>query len=194
MIQDIFALKIFRANMIGYETIRLETSCAIEAQVLEKGTRYITGVTVLQQQDLNQDLVPNIKNIFQFIDLNIKYYWQQLGYKGRPRLKYHWANVNFPDGATLMHDHAPSPLAGCFYVDVPENSGDLFLANPLEILLRYQPFEEQSIRHNEFPFDHRIEVSNGMLVMWPGYLVHRSGTNHSGKNRVLIGFDVDFEE
>ena len=58
--------------MIGYETIRLETSCAIEAQVLEKGTRYITGVTVLQQQDLNQDLVPNIKNIFQFIDLNIK--------------------------------------------------------------------------------------------------------------------------
>ena len=191
MIKDFFALKIFESRMLDYNG---DTAPALETQILEKGTRYITGVMTLSQQYLVQDTVPNIDKIFKFINHSVHYYWQQLGYRGTPHMKYHWANINIPGGATMMHDHAPSAVSGCFYIDVPPDSGDLFLSNPMEILLRHQPFEEHMIRHNEFAFDHKIEVSNGLLVMWPGYLVHRSGMNASDKNRILLGFDVDFDE
>jgi len=192
---EIFSTKIFEQKMPGYDELGRDILPVLQDLILQNGVLYnLQNLYTLNRQYFELADLPHGAEIHAFIHASIRHYWRLLGYRGSPKIKYHWANINMPGGATLMHDHAPSPIAGCFYISVPDNSGNLYLANPNEVLLRHQPYNEDQVRHHIFSFDHEVQVQSGKLVMWPGYLVHRSAKNMSYQNRVLIGFDVDFAE
>ena len=92
-----------------------------------------------------------------------------------------WGHIIPPNGSTMYHSHKingmfPSwgmtePGMSCvYYVNVPENSGDL------------------SFVTNAYGNEHitKVKSETGKLVIFPCYIPHMTGTNKSGKNRLSI--------
>lgn len=101
-------------------------------------------------------------------------------------------NIIKPNFSDTPHHHAGSMLVGIYYVDVPDNAGDLLLHDPRNAVswnnLNHEPddpFPEKFYRSY-----HRIKPYEGLLVFMPGFLEHSVETNLSGQNRVSIVFNV----
>ena len=152
------------------------------------------SVVTLTNEHIDISRVPGATEVVQFISNSIDDYWVQLGYRSKPVIKNVWANINPPGGMVHVHDHAPSALSGCFYINCESNAGDLYISHPDELLLRHQPYDSEQLRHNHFTFDYKVEVQPGSLVIWPGYLRHRSGVNESTTDRIIFGFDVQVSD
>ena len=151
---------------------------------------YQGGLHTLPGSRFKIEELPHGERMLSFIELNADRYWKSLKYRGSPRLKFHWAQRNPTGGSTtLLHDHARSPVAGCFYIDMPTQGGQLVLKNPMESQLVSQPFPADNMGHNKSMFDHLMDPSNGELIMWPGYLWHSTQPNLSGSARLLLAFD-----
>ena len=86
-----------------------------------------------------------------------------------------WINITEPGGFQDMHSHAYDELVGCFYLNVPENSGMLDIA-PL--------FEQASTHHR-----HTIKPHTGMYVFIPGNTLHRVTYNKSSLQRISLAFN-----
>ena len=143
---------------------------------------------------LDLDKIQGGPEIMKFINDNIESYWKELNYRGNPRIKHIWVNVIEPGGTVTIHDHAPIAAVGCFYVAVEENSGSLYVSHPDELLLRHQPYDEEYIKKCNYSFDHEFKPGPGTLILFPGYVRHRTGVNETAKDRVMIGFNVVAED
>ena len=42
----------------------------------------------------------------------------------------HWININGPNNYNIMHDHPMCDLSGVYYINVPENSGNIYFQSP----------------------------------------------------------------
>ncbi len=91
------------------------------------------------------------------------------------RMIQSWFNLTPPGGFQDMHTHEFEELCGCFYLDVPPNSGDIEFA-PLVEFASKQP---------------RVKVPTytGMYVFFPGYLLHRVTYNRSSAQRMSFCFN-----
>jgi uncharacterized protein (TIGR02466 family) len=91
------------------------------------------------------------------------------------KLKQSWFNVIGPGGFQDMHTHDFSDVVGCFYIDVPKNSGNIQLAPLVELA-------ENKDRET-------IEPYPGMYIFFPGYIMHRVTYNKSSAQRVSLAFN-----
>jgi uncharacterized protein (TIGR02466 family) len=109
------------------------------------------------------------------------------------RIHYHpnmnlsklWVNINPPGSYQSRHTHSEFPVAGTYYLKVPENSGNLIFYHPsphVESLQRLKPF---------YPFTHIHVPCDGDLLMWPGYMSHEVSYNYSNENRITVSFCLD---
>lgn len=131
----------------------------------------------------------DISPITDFILEQAKIYWNHLKYSKNltPQILNTWANLTPPGGHWDSHFHSPAPIAGAFYLDAPPGVGNLVLEHPLETLLACQPFEfDLEPRH----YDHVVNVFSGKLVLFPGWLRHRTQVNTSSENRLILGVNI----
>lgn len=78
-----------------------------------------------------------------------------------------WTNVNLPQGYNKKHTHSVADIAGCFYVKVPENSGDI-----------------------EFETGERFTPKAGELYWWDASIPHWVHENVSNEARYSIAFNI----
>ena len=88
------------------------------------------------------------------------------------------------------HWHPDKTLIGIYYVQVPENSGDILLHDPRGAVERTwceptAPAETKGSRTF-----YRLKPQEGMLLFFPSYLVHSVETNLSTQTRLSIIIDV----
>jgi uncharacterized protein (TIGR02466 family) len=120
-----------------------------------------------------------------------------------------WINVNFPGCFNKFHRHVNPPsldritsssiLSGTFYVNVPENSGDLtFHAGREDYnLMTHEPpivrlpeiFYKNNKNRNVRPL-FKIKPSNGDLLIWFSDLIHGVEKNTSDEERISISFNI----
>jgi hypothetical protein len=84
-----------------------------------------------------------------------------------------WANVCHPNAIGVKHNHKPNPagvpvISGCYYIDVPENSGSI-----------------------EFETGEVIYPQAGEIYWWGSDKIHWTNKNNSNKNRFSIAFNLD---
>lgn len=136
----------------------------------------------------------DINDLINFVTESVNDYWKELGYVDATIRVYHaWANVYPPGSFIENHNHSPSPLTASFYLKKPQGSGNIVFENPISTLLRYQPYKGLSESENyASAFDATVDVDEGDLVIFPGWLMHKTEPNISSQDRIIIGFDVTY--
>lgn len=109
--------------------------------------------------------------------------WHQWGYPDVNRtITNSWANLH-PTGAyTEQHTHGPAKQVVVLYLQQPEHGGYLEVQNPL--FYHWQGY------YRGQPEWFQVPVQTGDVVIFPGWLLHRSQKNKSELERMIISFNI----
>lgn len=88
------------------------------------------------------------------------------------------------------HWHPDKTLIGVYYVQVPDNSGDILLHDPRGAVERTWSEPTAILEPKGSRTFYRIKPQPGLLLFFPSYLVHSVETNLSNQTRLSIIIDV----
>ena len=104
------------------------------------------------------------------------------------RINSMWAIINKKDDYNVVHTHPNSYLSAAYYVSAPKNCGR-FQVESLNIAKRH--FYPEVLKNNELNANVAgLEVKEGDLLIFPGYLPHKVAMNESDEDRIVISFNV----
>ena len=99
-----------------------------------------------------------------------------------------WAIINKKNDFNVIHTHPNSYLSAAYYVSAPKNCGKFQIEN-LNIAKRHS--YPEILKNNELNAQVAgIEVAEGDLLIFPGYLPHKVATNESDEDRIVVSFNV----
>ena len=105
------------------------------------------------------------------------------------RIREMWAIINKKENFNVVHTHPNSLLSAAYYVRAPKNCGR-FQFEDLNIAKRHS--SPSIANKNELNMTvGGIEISEGDLLIFPGYLPHKVSVNESDEDRIVISFNVD---
>ncbi len=135
---------------------------------------------------------PELTPYVNFLNHHLPIYWKELNYDINrcPSIFEMWANVYNPGSFIDAHNHSPITVTVSFYLKKPKLGGNLVFEHPLETLLKHQPIDYSNIDNYGSWFDQEIEVEEGDVVMFPGWLRHKTRPNLDTSNRIIIGANV----
>ena len=100
-----------------------------------------------------------------------------------------WAIINKKDDFNVIHTHPNTYLSAAYYVKAPENCGR-FQVEDINLVKRHA--SPPIANRNELNMNIAgLEVSEGDLIIFPGYLPHKVAKNESNEDRIVISFNVD---
>ena len=100
-----------------------------------------------------------------------------------------WAIINKKGTFNQAHNHPGSYLSAAYYVKAPKDCGRFQIECP-NIARRYAYPEVE--KKNELNTEVAgIDVKEGDLLIFPGYLPHKVAKNESDEDRIVISFNVD---
>ena len=118
--------------------------------------------------------------------------FQNYGWKTKDvniRIKEMWAIINKKNDFNVIHTHPNCYLSAAYYVKAPKDCGRFQIECP-NIARRYAYPEVE--KKNELNTEVAgIDVKEGDLLIFPGYLPHKVAKNESDEDRIVISFNVD---
>jgi len=118
--------------------------------------------------------------------------FHQMGWKTdnqKIRIREMWSIINKKNDFNVIHTHPNSYLSAAYYVKAPKNCGRFQVENPN--IAKKHSFPDIKNK-NELNHDVAgIEIDEGDLLIFPGYLPHKVGKNNSDEDRIVISFNVD---
>lgn len=143
----------------------------------------------VQKRDLHHDeeFIP----VVNFILEQTSIYWKKIGYaeKYKPIIKEMWFNVYKEQSYIDIHNHAPIVTTCSFYIQKDSNDGNIVFENPLATLLKHQPYYISKENYHTL-FEQEIDTKSGDLILFPGWLNHKTLPNTSKKDRIMIGANI----
>ena len=107
------------------------------------------------------------------------------------RIKEMWAIINKTGDFNVIHTHPNSYLSAAYYVKAPEKCGRFQIENPNIAKKNFYP---EIKTKNELNLQVAgIEIEEGDLLIFPGYLPHKVRANESNEDRIVISFNVDIK-
>ena len=105
------------------------------------------------------------------------------------RIREMWAIINKKDDFNVVHTHPNSLLSAAYYVKAPNNCGR-FQIEDLNMVKRHA--SPLISNQNELNMNVAgLEISEGDLLIFPGYLPHKVARNETDDDRIVISFNVD---
>tara|TARA_B100000674_G_C37830388_1_gene910260 strand:+ start:652 stop:1254 length:603 start_codon:yes stop_codon:yes gene_type:complete len=120
--------------------------------------------------------------------------FKKLGWKTENKqiqIKSMWAIINKKEDFNVVHSHPNSLLSAAYYVKAPQNCGRFQVENPNNIKKHITP--ELANENDLNVLLAGIEISEGDLIIFPGYLPHKVAKNESDEDRIVISFNVDIK-
>jgi uncharacterized protein (TIGR02466 family) len=132
----------------------------------------------------------NLKSVLDFIEEHSKVYWNALGLSEmlEPFVLSAWATAIKKGGFVASHNHNPVPIAGVFYIDANPEMGNLYLENPLDLLLGKSSFKGGAT--TPLRLNQEIEAKSGKLVLFPGWMKHFTKENPTDHLRMSMAVNV----
>lgn len=132
----------------------------------------------------------NLKSLFDWITEQGKIYWHTLGLSDSltPFVLQAWATAVKRGGFVASHNHNPVPISGVFYLKCDPSQGNLFLENPLDLLIgksALQASDKTPIRLN-----YEVEAKSGKLVLFPGWMKHFTRPNNTDEVRMSMAVNI----
>jgi uncharacterized protein (TIGR02466 family) len=202
MIKEIFPIKIYTAQFPDYELIQADLEAEIRSYFdvdreafgkhrLFNGSYSLEGTLPHEIRDLHKRI--KHQEVIQFIEHHINEYWKELGFHSglAPTIEHMWANLTPKGGNIIHHNHNPFEIAGSFYVNATPDMGCIALVDPLEVIRGRLPiYDSAESKQGRYFFDHVEPPAPGKLVLFPGWLYHKTQPNPSDKERIVMGMNV----
>lgn len=93
-----------------------------------------------------------------------------------------WVNLTHPGGYNVKHVHSQCLMSACYYLDVPENSGNITFHDPRPGAV----FSPLTAISKTLKTAIAIPPKSGLLVVFPEWLEHGVEANLSNENRISI--------
>jgi uncharacterized protein (TIGR02466 family) len=107
------------------------------------------------------------------------------------RIKEMWAIINKTGDFNVIHTHPNCYLSAAYYVKAPEKCGRFQIENPNIAKRNFYP---EIKTKNELNLQVAgMEIEEGDLLIFPGYLPHKVRANESNEDRIVISFNVDIK-
>lgn len=103
-----------------------------------------------------------------------------------------WANIHTADFPHRPHSHFNNFLSGVYYVKAPEGGNTITFQDP-----RIQPYVTFPAveRYNQLTSEHvNFDVVEGLLLLFPSWLIHSVPAGQSRDRRISIAFNVNFSD
>jgi uncharacterized protein (TIGR02466 family) len=147
------------------------------------------------EEGMYRDLHTRLKypELMSWIQEQVVNYWRAMQYSRfvTPEIVHMWSNLTPKGGNIIQHNHSPFEIAGSFYVDASPDKGCLVLVDPNELIRGRLPYyDSQESKQGRFFFDYKVEPQPGKLVLFPGWLYHKTQKNPSDDPRVVIGLNA----
>ena len=109
--------------------------------------------------------------------------------KNKLKITGMWSVINRAGNANARHIHPNSFLSAAYYVKAPKNCGDIMFHDPRSAAVYRKPkiSNDNVLNTTEI----LITPKEGLLVLFPSFLNHSVKPNESGKDRVVISFNID---
>lgn len=102
-----------------------------------------------------------------------------------------WANIHPANSLHRAHSHPNNFLSAVYYVTVPSEGNQIAFFDPRTQHYILTPPVAQS---NQYNSEHLFfEVEEGMLILFPSWLVHQVPAGDDDASRVSIAFNVNFK-
>ena len=95
-----------------------------------------------------------------------------------------WINMHPKGGWTGEHHHQNVMFATTGYLNKPTNSGNFMVRNPLEIFKKSEPTDVSYWNQKEYWAP--IEIETGDVLIFPGWLTHKTEVNESDDKRYIL--------
>lgn len=192
-----FPTPIWRFEFADYETVNADILTQLDRlgwDRLDEKQRAIVhpSHTFAEDRFVTLDEVPAIGTVLDFFVKGCNAIARERNWDTREQavsLQNYWVHATLPGELTQYHDHKPGLLSGVYYVDKPEDSGDL-------IFMDVNPFHEYSPRPLPGKTDPitRPELSvaagDGTMLIFPAWLPHKVPRNESDRRRVSLSFNA----
>lgn len=202
MLKDIFPIQIYEVDFPNYDLIKDDLLSDIMALFNENLELYSKHRLFNQSYSLEgteegmyRDLHTRLKypELMSWIQEQVINYWRAMQYSRfvTPEIVHMWSNLTPKGGNIIQHNHSPFEIAGSFYVDASPDKGCLVLVDPNELIRGRLPYyDSQESKQGRFFFDHKVEPHPGKLVLFPGWLYHKTQKNPTDDPRVVIGLNA----
>jgi uncharacterized protein (TIGR02466 family) len=202
MIKEIFPIKIYEVEFPNYDSIKDSLVAEITAYFDVNREQYahhrlfrnaytLEGTKDFEYRDLHKRL--QHPEVIEFIQHHVREYWKELNYvkTHEPSIVHMWANLTPKGGNIIQHNHSPYEIAGSFYVDASPDMGCLALVDPNEMIRGRLPYYDNTeSKQGRYFFDHVVEPKAGKLVLFPGWLYHKTQVNESDLERIVLGLNA----
>jgi len=103
-----------------------------------------------------------------------------------------WANINRKNNFNRAHIHPHSFWSSVYYIKTPKHSGDIYLEDPRHARVMYNEVHLlEDFSNPAQHFDYKINVEEGKLIIFPGWLSHFVAPNNSDGERISISMNID---
>lgn len=108
-----------------------------------------------------------------------------------------WSIINPPGNGNRAHIHPGCLWSGVYYVQAPENAGNIEFIDPRSVLIMNQPkYENKRKRPRECWTKVNFKPTAGRMVIFPAWLYHGVDSNLSKQkgragDRIIISFNVN---
>ena len=202
MLKDIFPVQIYEVDFPNYDSIKdslladvlklFNTNLDLYAKHRLFNQSYsLEGTEEGMYRDLHKVL--EYPELMSWIQEHVQRYWTALEYSSfvTPEILHMWANLTPTACNIIQHNHSPFEIAGSFYVDADPDRGSLVLVDPNEIIRGRLPYyDSHESKQGRYFFDHVVEPRPGKLVLFPGWLYHKTQKNPSDIPRVVLGLNA----
>jgi len=183
MIRDLFKVPILEAGL-NTDLKTLKKHCLKIKK--SYSPRYISN-TGYQSPPLELDR--NFQPLFESMRPHLSEFYHLLDIPKEVTLSNFWVNINHHRDYNKRHDHPRSLISGVFYVDVPNNSGDIIFINPTKYFLYSEALTSTQTGNPYNKSCVAIPPTNNQLLLFPSYLEHEVAANESKKDRISISFN-----
>ena len=98
-----------------------------------------------------------------------------------------WLNINEYSNFNWAHTHPGCSLSGVYYVKTPIQCGDIMFEHPSMREMGWIQIENFN-KYNASSFS--MASKEGMLYIFPSWMIHKVNPNSNKKNRISISFNL----
>ena len=187
MIENLFPTPIYSCFIENQNEVQLEIAKALTDIQYDDSDHYNHLGDVFQTTLSSNDLIAEkqMTAVEQAIDLHLKQYCNEIGFKPRAYTRTSWIAKTNKGGHTFAHTHGDADIAGCYYFQTNEKDGDIYFSSPVGTAVSSLCFQKYIQR-----CEHKPMV--GKLLLFPGWLEHGVKTNTVDSERISLAFSICF--
>lgn len=191
---SLFPIKVFKDYYSKTDDLKINLFPKLEKvfkDTVENNNPFMKDGTLCSYQEnsyLHTMFPAETSEVVEFVEAAAKEYWKECNYSDSltPYVMQMWANRTPTGGWVRCHLHGNMPFTAVLYVDASPEQGNLFLENPLDMVLMNQPISPNV----KYPMGEEISVNNGDFIMFPGFLRHSVLPNNTDRDRLILAFNI----